>query len=497
MSQSLFARLARRFETEERRVSRREFLRASLLASSGMLLSSCGAPGWGRRPRMRVVVIGGGFSGLACAFELRQAGFEVTVLESRNRVGGRVLSFGDFVPGRNAEGGAELIGSNHPTWMTYADRFGLEMLDVSEDEDYATPVRLRGQLLSDADTEALYEEMDAAYSLMTVDAAPIDLEEPWSMPNAAHLDQMSTAEWLAGVTISDLGRYAVDTETTFNNGVPLAAQSYLGNLLQVKGGGLDAYWTESEVYRCAGGNQQLAFRLAEAIGAERIHLEEPVQSIEVHGSSGFGGSHATQGSHCTVRSSRGSYEADVVVLAVPPSVWSRIAITPSLPATLRPQMGTNTKYLTEVRSRFWYENGLSQYALSDDIAGLTWEATDAQRGAGHYVLTSFAGAGASRHLLDLDTATRDAEMAKALEGVFPGFTEQRVRSRFMDWPNDPWVRAAYSFPAPGQVTTMGPLLRAGMGPLQFAGEHACYRFVGYMEGALFSGAETAWRIANG
>jgi hypothetical protein len=39
-------------------------------------------------------------------------------------------------------------------------------------------------------------------------------------------------------------------------------QSYLGNLAMVKGGGLEKYWTESEVYRCKGGNQQLATRLA-------------------------------------------------------------------------------------------------------------------------------------------------------------------------------------------------------------------------------------------
>ena len=30
----------------------------------------------------------------------------------------------------------------------------------------------------------------------------------------------------------------------------------------VKGGGLEKYWTDSEVYRCQGGNQQLARKLA-------------------------------------------------------------------------------------------------------------------------------------------------------------------------------------------------------------------------------------------
>ncbi len=41
---------------------------------------------------MRVVVVGAGFAGLACAEELLRAGHEVVVLEARDRVGGRVWS---------------------------------------------------------------------------------------------------------------------------------------------------------------------------------------------------------------------------------------------------------------------------------------------------------------------------------------------------------------------------------------------------------------------
>jgi monoamine oxidase len=454
-----------------------------MAASAGLLLSGCGSLGWGRRGGPRVVVVGAGFAGLACAYELRAAGFDVVVLEARNRVGGRVLSFSDFVAGRNAEGGGEFIGSNHPTWMAYAKRFGLQMLDVSEDEDYSIPVELGGRLLGKSEVKALYEEMDFAYASMTADAAPVNVDAPWAMPDAARLDAMSTAEWLSRVPISDVGRHAVDTETAHNNGVPLASQSYLGNLLQVKGGGLDAYWTESEVYRCAGGNQRLAFNLAEAIGADRIHLQQPVLGIEIRKDG------------VTIRTASGNWEADEAILTTPPSVWSKIAITPALPPMLRPQMGTNTKYLSEVRSRYWYDAGTSQYALSDQSAGLTWEGTDAQTGPGNYVLTSFASGTISSHLRSLSAAGRDETMAAALEAVLPGYRGQRGRTRFMDWPTDPWALAGYSFPAPGQVTRMGPVLRAGVGRLQFAGEHTSHAFVGYMEGGLNSGASVARRAA--
>ena len=66
----------------------------------------------------------------------------------------------------------------------------------------------------------------------------------------------------------------------------------------------------------------------------------------------------------------------------------------------------------------------------------------------------------------------------------------------MDWPADTWVKASYSFPAPGQVTALGPTLRQGIGRLQFAGEYTWYAFMGYMEGALSSGVAAAKRIAT-
>ena len=94
-----------------------------------------GRPAAGRAARPRVLVIGAGFGGLSCAYQLQQAGADVRILEARNRVVGRVLSLGNFIPGRVVEGGAELIGSNHPTWMAYAKLFGLELREVASPHD--------------------------------------------------------------------------------------------------------------------------------------------------------------------------------------------------------------------------------------------------------------------------------------------------------------------------------------------------------------------------
>src|ERR1700720_1735145 len=62
----------------------------------------------------RVLIIGAGFAGLVAGYELQQVGYAVTILEARDRVGGRVWTLDDVVPGKQVEGGGELIGSNHP-----------------------------------------------------------------------------------------------------------------------------------------------------------------------------------------------------------------------------------------------------------------------------------------------------------------------------------------------------------------------------------------------
>jgi monoamine oxidase len=68
---------------------------------------------------------------------------------------------------------------------------------------------------------------------------------------------------------------------------------------------------------------------------------------------------------------------------------------------------------------------------------------------------------------------------------------------FFDWCKCKWTRGSYSFPKPGEVTRVGPALRAGFKDhLHFAGEHTCYAFTGYMEAALQSGLRVAETLAR-
>jgi monoamine oxidase len=484
MNHNLFARLVRRFEPQ-RAFGRREFLQRALAASAGLLLSDSVA--WADRTRARpgarrVIVIGGGFGGLACAHELMNAGCRVTVLEARNRVGGRVLSFNDLIPGKTVEGGGEYIGTNHPTWLAYARRFGLELYE-GEEPELDEPIILDGKRLTTAQAEALFEEMKVVTGQMTKDARIVQADEPWKTPGARQLDATNSSSWLNRQPVSRLCKRAFAAQLAADNATAVRRQSYLGNLTQVKGGGLEKYWTDSEVYHCRGGNQALARRLAGALG-ERLRLHTPTTRVEIRDDRAI--------VHCA---NGETLEADDVVLAVPPSAWHRIDFEPGLPRALRPQMGTAVKYLAVVDRRFWHDSKLGPNAVTDGPVSMTWEAT-AGLGKGDVAMVAFSGGPAASACRRRWSRQRDAGYTEELAKIYPDYPRHFERGRFMDWPGDPLTGAGYSFPGPGQVTTVGPILHAGLGRLHFAGEHACYKFVGYMEGALNSGVSLAKRLVR-
>ena len=94
-------------------ITRRNFIKQSALAGAGLLLahpiySNILSP----NSNLHVVILGAGFAGLSAAYKLKQKGFKVTVLESQNRLGGRIFSH-NIKPDLVIELGGEWVGNSH------------------------------------------------------------------------------------------------------------------------------------------------------------------------------------------------------------------------------------------------------------------------------------------------------------------------------------------------------------------------------------------------
>ena len=507
---SFYARLNQRYGTPTPPALRKQSIRKRLQQPSptravASLTADFAAaiPGVAAAPKtqMSVAIIGGGFAGLM-AGSLLAPSFKVTVFEARDRVGGRVWTQVNEHGNRAIENGGELIGYNHPTWLSLAKKYDLGLTILTTEEAFAAlnldqPLSLGGKSLTDKQAERIYDEMKQAFRSIIADSRKMtNPNKPWTMPNAERFDAMSVADWIGRQRCSSRTKTAMAVEFANTNGAPVSQQSYLGLLSAVRGGAWhgkpDDYFTQSETMKCERGNQMLAEKLADEIGRDRVRTSTPITDVKI----GDGFVDVTPSDEPAIK-------FDYVVLAVPPSLWAGAApddirIDPPIPPQYRMSMGIAVKYLSELNSRFWFHNGLSPSGSSKAI-GVTWDGTDNQlQLQGQTVeLSVFSGGPAAETAINFPSPVDRRSFYQAeLEKLYPGYSGEVVGDpRFVCWPRDGWTKAGYSCPAPGEVTRIGPFLhRSYRKRLFFAGEHCCPAFYGYMEGALQSGAAAAAAI---
>jgi monoamine oxidase len=488
MSRSLYARLHRRFGARPTGAERTARVRSHLEATR----PAFAPPGPKTEGGPRVAVIGGGFAGMAAAYRLSfQA--QVTVYEARGRFGGRVHTLKEPEGLSHIEGGAELSGWNHPLWLMLNEQFGLGISMLTSEDNYASmgldmPLRLMGHVVPPDGLPLIYQEMTDAFAAMGDQAKAIDPNAPWTAPNAPALDDRPLSDWIANCGVSDLTQAALTCQFANNNGAQPQAQSWLANLSLVAGGQMNgdysAFFTETETFRCASGNDMLALILAWKVSENggKCQLSLPCEAVDL------------TTTPARVYADGYFLEYDYVVLATPPSCWGRIPGL-DLPPDYFMTMGTVVKYLSDVSTRFWFAEHQAPSSVADDF-GMTWEGTDNQV-LRPTELSLFAGGGVAQEAL----AVYDHD-----PNALPGFYDARIRSlypgyqrsgppRFMPWPREEWTWTGYSCPDRGDVCRVAPNLVRPYGAgacLYFAGEHTSPGFFGYMEGALQSG----WRAAG-
>jgi len=508
------------------------------------------------RKKIRVAIVGGGLAGLMAARRLGQFGFDVTVFEARNQVGGRVLSNPTFSNGRITEEGAELIGSFHTTWLELAREYSLALISRMEPNLYERAgLRVKLRLdsnstrdLPTAEINELGKGMDKVLEGIALDASQIrDPSRPWLEPGLKDYDNTSVAyalEYRYKVKRDSPLWKALQFKLVNDEVAPLDEMNFLGLLCKVKAGqsvrfsddDLQGkarrmrYWNELEIFRCADGCQTLAKKIAEEIQSEKfksqykakvkVHTSKAVTRIDLSKTKTPGVELESK----KVKDQRLERLADgppeithyeYVILAIPPSVWPSLLITPPPwhPKNEIGMMGMNgaVKFFSDVKERFWIAKGEAPYGGSLTL-GQVWEGTDNQtrvvlgkapnpRGGlidvkQGVVLSVFAGP-----IVPLDPrnprgpgrAPTQKECENELRNLYPDISGNLTKPPiYRNWPDEPFIKTGYASPRKGQIFTIGKKLNEPFHDLLFfAGEHTQMDFFGYMEGALRSGKHAA------
>ena len=483
-------------------MKRRDFLKQSAVAAAFTLPSLkvaafCQDKLERKGPVKKIIIIGAGLAGLSAAFELTQAGHEVTILEARARSGGRVHTLREpFSDGLHAEAGAMNVFDNHDWTMKYIKLFDLT-LDPILPSNLASLIYLRGRRME----VKRGQNMDW----------PLELT-----PDEKSLGQRGMWEKYVGPALKEMG------DTTASNWPPESLKKYdqitffeflrrqgaspdAAMLLGLGGlGGLgDGVQSVSALdllresihrammkkgYKIRGGSDLLprafAARLADKIryGAPVVRIEHDTRQVRVV--------HLQAGA-------RTSLSADYLVCAVPFSVLRHIEISPRF-STEKQKAVEQLLYTSvariylQTRKRFWVDEGLSGGATTDLSNMMVFDGASNQPGT-RGILESYLAGPQARQVTAMKEAERVSSTLGWVEKVHPRIRENFEVGVSKCWDEDEWARGAYTWFKPGQMTSLLPHVGRPEGRVHFAGEHAS-SLPGWMQGALESGNRAAREV---
>ncbi|HET9908478.1 MAG TPA: FAD-dependent oxidoreductase, partial [Anaerolineales bacterium] len=159
-----------------------------------------------------VTVVGAGLAGLSAAYDLHRAGWKVTVLEGRARVGGRVYSVRSFSNGLVAEGGGEFIEDRHVRMLAYAKQFNLQLGQVgswqNQDSDWGALAGKTGRLADESvwGTD-LQPEIERMWNAVAGLAQYVpDPKQPQLSRDAQRFDAQSALDWCNTIDVHPIAR---------------------------------------------------------------------------------------------------------------------------------------------------------------------------------------------------------------------------------------------------------------------------------------------------
>jgi len=433
-----------------------------------------------------VLVAGAGLAGLSAARDLVAMGAEVTVVDARDRVGGRVWTIRDgFAERQHAEAGGDMIDEAQREIRALAAELGLTLTRILRGGFGYVRVDGSGKptILQRNASRGWARLSDA----LDTSVRPYRLaEQRWDSPIAAGLARQSVASWLDRVNAdAELRATARGLRGFF-----LADPDELSLIALVDQFAADDSTAPGPMYRIEGGNDRMASALAATLG-DRLHLNTDVVAV----------SHRGKNVRVSIKNGRAlsQVNCDYAVLALPASTLRRIPFMPSLPAQQHDAIanlkyGRATKTLLQFSKRFWRVPGRPRAFGSPLPFGAVWDGNEEQRGAPG-ILALLAGGGASDATQAIAAKEGAQGLAHALDWLGSGRAEVGA-SRQIVWEQDPLARGGYAYFDPAYDPSLRAWLARPCGRLFFAGEHTSLKWQGYMNGAVESGRRAAAEIAT-
>jgi monoamine oxidase len=442
------------------------------------------------------LVIGAGLAGLNAALRLEARGLRVQLLEAQTRVGGRIHSMRQL--GQHAEAGATYIGIGYKRLIATAERYGVELVDVTplleffREQDLVLGTEIISQAAWPTHPANPFPQADKKllpwmyHRVLTMRENPLASPAEWLDPRHAELD-ISVASWMRSM---GLGDRVVALGYNINPSFGASAEDVSTLLLLLRAAFSRAQRPVSldapVGFTARQGVQAIPEAMAQALEHE-IHFKRVVSSITVGARS------------VSVRCADGTaYEAEHAVCALPFGVLRHIAIDPPFAGAqaeaverLRSQPVTQV-YLAP-KSAFWERDGHAASLFTDSPAGMV---AAVRNGSDPREVTGITAWVMGRHAAELDAlapAEAGRRVITAIEALRPAARGELELIDLKSWGNDPYARGAWAYFRPGEVSRYAAAMGAAHGRLHFCGEHLAVAERG-MEAAMESGERAAEEI---
>lgn len=391
---------------------------------------------------MRVLVVGAGLAGLTAATRLQELGIEVTVIEARERVGGRVFSH-RFEDGTVVEFGGEWIDSSQQAVRSLASSLGLEMVDTKQ--DFVTR-----DLIDRAPIDPAEHSRLASWLFDAIETTGTD-----------RLEKMSIADFLD--TVPDIGPAMTVLRSRLEGTFGVSLDQIAAIDLDEEFGLVQA----STYLRVSGGNDRLAKAMADELD---VRLGVPADQV------------TQTSSAVSVSAGNDTFQVDHVVVAVPLPIVRGRGFLPDPPPALQTAlssmgMGTAAKVVVAT------EDEPPMFRRQEaDIPAWYWTGAD-ETGSTRRAVTGFVGTtrGVETMIADTTARLRRAVPETAIVGS----------PLIVDWGAETWSQGCYTALGPGQRVHLEELDKP-WGRVVFAGEHV--NGTGTIDGAIRSGHHAAQLI---